>query len=287
MLLNENITLLPESGISVKKRVEEYLAENPSRTLLYLNQSLMNMSLPEEVIEGMKNAVEETAVPFGTRLSSPWSGYESLKQAVCRHLEKFNVKIPEGDVYITSGLESAYACLSHLFSAENNVLLTSPCHGHLQELCQCAGRNVSFLRSAPENGFAPEPDDTPSDLIYLASPDPVTGAVLTREKLQKWVSFANANQAIIFYDASLSEYIESEEYPHSIYEIEGAKDCAIQVFSFEKGYGVKELKIAYVVIPSGLIRENVRIGDLFAARQPSTATPPSFVMQKAAEILLS
>lgn len=287
MLLNENVTLLPESGISVKKRVGEFLEENPSSTLLHLDQSLMNMPLPEEVTNGMKQAVDEIAAPFGTRLSGPWSGYESLKKAVSQHLEKFSVKIPEGDVYITSGLESAYACLSHLFAPDNNVLLSSPCDGHLQELCQCAGRNISFVRAMPENDFAPEPDGTPTDLIYLASPHPVTGAVLTREKLQKWVDFANDCGAVIFYDASLSEYIEEDGFPHSIYEIEGAKDCAIQVFSFETGYGVKELKIAYVVIPYGLTRENVRLADLFSARQPSTATPPSFVMQHAAQILLS
>ncbi len=287
MLLNQNVTLLPESSVSVKKRVEEYLSENPSDTLLYLNQSLMNMPLPEEVIGGMKSAVEETAQPFGVRLTSPWSGYDSLKKAVSQHLESFSVKVPESDIYITSGLESAYACLSHLFSSENNVLLPSPCEGHLQELCQCAGRSVSFARATPENRFSPEPDGTPTDLIYLASPSPVTGVALTRENLKKWVDFANENQSIIFYDASLSEYLEGEEYPRSIYEIEGAKNCAIEVFSFEKGYGVKELKIAYVIIPASLIREEVRISDLFCARQPSTATPPSFIMQRAAEILLS
>ena len=287
MILNENVTVLPESGLSVKKRIEEFLSSHPSRTLLRLDQSLMNMSLPAFVIRGMVGAAEETAAPEGRRLSSPWSGYDTLKKAISSHLEGFSVKIPESEIFITSGLESARSCLLHLFSDGRSVILPSPCESRLRELCQSAGSSVSFLRATPENAFAPEPDGTKGELIFLSSPDAVTGAVLTRDKLEKWVRFANENGSVLFYDASFSEYIEGDDLPRSIYEIEGARDCAIQIFSFEKGYGVKELKVAYVVIPASLIRENMRLRDLFCARQPSTATPPSYVMQRAAELLLA
>lgn len=285
MLLNEHVTVLPESGVSVEKRVEEYLRENPSATLLRLDQSLMNMPLPETVKEGMCRAVEEVSDPFGVRLDSPWSGYDSLKKAVSEHLDRLSVKVPESDIFITSGLESANACLSHLFSSDNNVMLPTPCESHLRELQQLSGRNVTFVRYGPENDFAPEPDGT-ADLIYLTSPSPVTGTALSAECLKKWVDFANENGSIILYDSSLSPYL-SEEMPRSIYQIEGARSCAIEIFSFEKGYGVKELKIAYVVIPSSLSRGTVRLREMFCARQPATATPPSFVMQRAAELLLS
>ncbi|MBE6713356.1 MAG: aminotransferase class I/II-fold pyridoxal phosphate-dependent enzyme [Ruminococcaceae bacterium] len=287
MLLNENVSILSESGVSVKKRLESFLAEHPSATLLRLDQSLMNMPLPPVVTEGMLRAVEETAAPFGVRLSSPWSGYESLKKAIAEDLNVRGVKVSESEIFITSGLESAHACLSHLFAADNTVVLPSPCESHLLQLQQCAGRNVTFARALPENDFVPEPDSAPSDLIYLTSPSPVTGAPITREKLQKWVDYANENGSILFYDASLSPYLGEKDYPRSVYEIEGARSCAIQIFSFEKGYGVKELKIAYVIIPATLSRGTHRIRDLFCARQPATATPPSYVMQKAAELLLS
>ncbi|MBQ3074526.1 MAG: aminotransferase class I/II-fold pyridoxal phosphate-dependent enzyme [Clostridia bacterium] len=287
MLINEYVSSLSESGVSVKKRLENYLVEHPSATLLRLDQSLMNMPLPPVVTQGMIHAVEETAAPFGVRLSSPWSGYESLKKAIAADLDLRGVKVSEGEIFITSGLESAHACLSHLFAAENTVVLPSPCESRLLQLQQCAGRNVTFARATPENDFAPEPDAAPGDLIYLTSPSPVTGAVLSREKLQKWVDYANENGAILFYDASLSPYLANKDLPRSVYEIEGARSCAIQIFSFEKGYGVKELKIAYVIIPATLSRGTVRIRDLFCARQPATATPPSYVMQRAAELLLS
>lgn len=287
MLLNEHVSTLSENGVSVKKRLEAYLSEHPSTTLLRLDQSLMNMPLPPVVTQGMVQAVEETAAPFGVRLSSPWSGYESLKKAIADDLNRYGVKVSESEIFITSGLESAYACLSHLFAPENTVVLPSPCESHLLQLQQCAGRNVTFARATPENGFAPEPDGTPSDLIFLSSPNPVTGAPMTREKLQKWVDHANENGSILFYDASLSPYLSGKDLPRSVYEIEGARSCAIQIFSFEKGYGVKELKIAYVIIPANLSRETHRIRDLFCTRQPATATPPSYVMQRAAELLLS
>ena len=286
MLLNENVSLLPESGVSVKKRLEAYRNEHPSEALLRLDQSLMNMPLPQLVIDGMHQAVRDTAEPLGARLSSPWSGYESLKKAIVAHLDKIGVKLSESEIFITSGLESAYSALSHLFAAENTVILPDPCESRLLQLQQCAGRNVTFARATPENDFSPEPDATGGDLVYLTSPSPVTGVPISREKLQKWVDWANENGAILFYDASLSPYL-SGDMPHSIYEIEGARSCAIQVFSFEKGYGVKELKIAYIVIPATLSRGTLRIRDLFCSRQPSTATPPSYVMQHAAELLLS
>lgn len=286
MLLNENVGLLPENSISVKKRLESFRTEHPSETLLRLDQSLMNMPLPGTVIEGMQQALKDTTEPLGARLSSPWSGYESLKKAIAADLDTRGVKVSESEIFITGGLETAYASLSRLFAPENTVVLPSPCESRLLQLQQYAGRNVTFARATPENNFSPEPDGTPGDLIYLTSPSPVTGVPITRENLQKWVDYANENGAILFYDASLSPYL-SADFPRSVYEIESARSCAIQVFSFEKGYGVKELKIAYVIIPATLSRGTVRIRDLFCAAQPAAATPPSYVMQRAAELLLS
>ncbi len=287
MLLNENIKILQTSGVSVKKRVADYQAEHLERTLIRLDQDLMNMPLPQKVTEGMKEAVEETSEPFGVRLDSPWSGYASLKTTISAHFALRGVSVSENEIFITAGLESANTALSRLFAPENNVLLYSPCHSHLVDLQQCAGRTVSFSRATPENGFEPEPDSRGADLIYLASPSPVTGVALSRENLKKWVDFANENGSIIIYDASLGEYIGDENCPKSIYEIEEARSCAIEVFSFENGYGVRELKIAYVVIPSNLSRNTTRLQQLFCACQPAMSTPPSYVMQRAAEMLFS
>lgn len=287
MQLNENIKLLPEKGVSIKKRVADFLSQAPDTTLIRLDQDLMNMPLPPKVTDEMKAAVDEVAAPFGVRLSSPWSGYESLKKGIVKHLGEGGVQISESDVFITSGLESAHACLAQLFGRDNNVLLPDPCERNLLELHHLLGHGVSFVRATPENGFVPLPDATTEDLVYLASPNPVTGVAMDRESMEKWVNWANENGSVILHDASLSPYLRGEEYPRSIYEIPGAKDCAIELFSFEKGYGVRELKIAYAIIPATLVRCETRLRDLWCARQPATATPPGYVMQRAAELLIS
>jgi LL-diaminopimelate aminotransferase len=141
----------------------------------------------------------------------------------------------------------------------------------------------------PENAFVPEPPlSQTADLVFLASPNPVTGVAMTYEQLKKWVDWANETESILFFDASLAEYLDPRgPYPQSIYQIPGARECAVELFSFEKGFGVRELKIAFAVIPHTVQRMGTRLNALFCARQPVTATPPSFVMQKAAELIFS
>ncbi len=271
----------------MKKRLSEYVTKNPSATLIRLDQSLMNMPLPTAVREGMQNAIEEISHPYGVRLSSPWSGYLSLKKAVAAFYAKhFGVSLAENEIFITSGLESAQSCLSALFGADNTVLMTDPCDQRVPHLNLCSGRTLSFVHATPENNFIPEPAGDEVDLIYLSSPNPVTGVAMSHEQLKKWVDFATEKDSVIFFDSSLSEYLD-ESMPRSIYQIEGAKNCAVEIFSFEKGFGVKELKCAFVVIPHTLMRKQTRLNAYFSLRQPITATPPSFVMQRAAELLLS
>lgn len=287
MLFNEYIHLLPTAAVTVEKRVQEYLLKNPSATLIRLDQDLMNMPLPDSVRQGMIDAVREISDPFGVKLECPWSGYAGVKRAVCERYNRLGVTVLENEVFMVSGLESGYNALSQLFGPENNVLLPDPGKRRLTLMQQAAGRNVSFLRATPENRFLPAPGADGTDLIFLSSPNVITGVSYTRAELQKWVDFACDNGSLLFFDSSLSEYVSDEDHPRSIYELDGAADCAVELFSFERGYGVKELKIAYLVIPQALSRGTLRLHQLFSTQQPAIATPPSFVMQKAAEHLLS
>ena len=286
MQWNDHILTLPGGSVTVEKRVGDYLSRNPAATLIRLDQKLMNMELPPKVTEAMHDTVREMASPFGKKLESPWSGYDNLKSAVVRRLSEFGVNILESEVLITSGMESAYTDLSLLFGVQNQVLAPDPGDPSLAFLHRAAGRHVGFLRATPENAFLPLPDQESADLIFLSSPNSITGAAYSREALTQWVEFANRTGAVLFYDASLSDYLP-EDMPHSIYEIEGAKTCAVELFSFEKGYGVRELKSAYMILPIALSRHGVRIHDLSAALLPNAETPPSFVMQRAAELLFS
>jgi len=287
MQLNEFIQNLPENGLTVSKRISDYLGVSSSEILIDLRQERMNMALPEGVSEAMKQAVEEISRPFGIRLNAPWRGYESLRKAVSERIDRFGATVSEEDIFITAGAESAQNAVSSLFGAENTVLLPDPGLRSVVYLQQCAGRNLSFYRCCESNGFCPLPQGEEADLVFLSSPDPVTGTALDRETLQSWVDWANETDAVLIYDSSLSDYLEGEEYPRSIYEMAGAKTCAVELFSFEKGYGIGELKVAYVVIPASLSRHGVPLRKLWCAEQFSAAVPADYVMQRAAEALCS
>ena len=185
MQWNEFVKALSPTAVTVRRRVAEYLEENPSATVLHLNQARMNMSLPPKVTDGMKEAVDEVATPHGLRLDCPWDGYASLKTAIAARYQKIGVDLPESDIFITSGMETAYSSLSLLFGAENNVVTVDPGNHVIWEIQRMAGRNLRFLKATVENAFKPMPDDREADLIFLSSPHFVTGAAYTREELQK------------------------------------------------------------------------------------------------------
>ena len=287
MRFHDNLMSLAESGVLVEKRVEDFLRLHPSKTLIRLDQKLMNMPLPSAVPEAMKSAVDETVSPYGRTLESPRTGYDFLKKALADRYAGYGVQVFPEEVFITAGLESAYDALSSLFASENDVLLPDPCRRALLYSQRYAGRGIAFLRATPDNDFSPAPPENRADLIFLASPDPVTGVPMTRARAEEWVRFAMMHHSLIFFDASLSFYVEEGEGIRSIYEIPDARECAIELFSFEHGFGVRELKIASCVIPTTLARQDQNLAGLFSMHRRFAASPPSFVFQKAAQTLLS
>ena len=286
MKWNENVKAISPPALTVRRRVAEYMDRHPAATVIHLNESRMTMPLPGEVERAMKQAVDEVSTAAGLKLDCPWSGYETLKSAIAARYLRLGTEVPESDIFVTTGMETAYTALSQLFSGENTAVTTDPGNRTVWEVNAAAGRTLRFLKATAENRFLPLPDERPGDLVFLSSPHFITGAAYTREELQKWVDHANRTGAVLVYDASLSPYLD-EEYPRSIYEIPGAKGCAVELFSFENSLGVKELKVAYLVIPQALEREGEHLQRLFALSQGAQFTPPSFIMQKAAERLLS
>ncbi len=287
MQWNENIRSISPPALTVRRRVAEYLDRHPSASIIHLNESRMSMALPAEVERAMKEAVDEVSTRAGLKLDCPWSGYDILKSAVAAYYARLGADIPESDIFITTGMETAYTALSVLFGRENTAVTTDPGNRVIWQVNAAAGRTLRFLKASPENRFLPLPDERPADLIYLSSPHFITGAAYTREELAQWVDHANRTGAVIVFDASLSPYLDDVKYPRSIFEIPGAKGCAAELFSFENSLGVKELKAAYLVIPQALERGGEYLQRLFSLSQEAQFTPPSFVMQKAAERLLS
>lgn len=284
MQLNEAVKILPGVATSVEKRLEDYRQKNPSETLIHLDRTGMTGAMPKEVVQGLEEAVQDMASPFGTHLDSPAYGYPSVRAAVTALLGELNTGIMESEVFLCAGLESASGAFSRLFTPENDVVLSDPGEPNLATLHRSVGRNVRFMRAVPENGFLPMPGE-PADLICLASPNPVTGAVYSAEQLTAWVEHANENGSILIFDASFSAY--NPEGVRSIYQIPGSKNCAVELFAFDRAFGEPEMKVASIVIPQTLEREGARLNALFAAQASSVTTPPSFVSQRGAEKYIS
>ncbi|MBQ3866036.1 MAG: aminotransferase class I/II-fold pyridoxal phosphate-dependent enzyme, partial [Clostridia bacterium] len=284
MQLNEAVRTLPGTAATVAKRVEDFRRNFPSETLIHLDRTGMTAALPDGVTEGLMEAVRDMATPFGTHLDSPAYGYPGPRAAVAAVLSELNVGITESEIFLLPGAESAHGAFSRLFSPENDVELCDPGEPFLVTLHRSAGRNVRFLRATADNMFLPPPGER-ADLIYLSSPNLVTGAVYSAGALSAWIRHAKENGSVIIFDASYTQYALNA--PRSIFEIPGARDCAVELFSFDRAFGEPEMKAASLVIPATLVRGGERLHTLFAAEAASVTTPPSFVAQKGAETYLS
>ena len=201
MRLNEAVKLLPGTAATVENRVEAFRGKFPSETLIHLDRPWMARPLPEEVRASMEAAVRDVETPFGTHLDSPAFGYHSVRAFLTERLKSLGVEIAESEVFLFPGAESAHSALSHLFDRENDVLLSDPGEPYLATLHRGAGRNLRFLRGMPENGFAPMPEER-ADLIYLSSPNLVTGAVYSAGALKTLVDRVNEWESVLVFDAS-------------------------------------------------------------------------------------
>ena len=246
MRLNEAVKLLPVGSATVESRVEEFRRNYPSETLIHLDRVCLSRAFPAAVRTALETAVHEVATPFGKRLFSPAFGYRNVRSALMERLKAIGVEAADNEFFLLPGAQSAHSALSRLFDRENDVLLSDPGEPYLATLHRSAGRNLRFLRALPENDFLPTPEEK-ADIICLSSPNPVTGAAYTAPALRAWVDRANEWESLLIFDASLTAYCPAG--PRSVFEIPGARDCAVEIFSFDRAFGAPELQIASVVIP--------------------------------------
>ncbi|MBP5289064.1 MAG: aminotransferase class I/II-fold pyridoxal phosphate-dependent enzyme [Clostridia bacterium] len=283
MKLNEGIKLLPGSAATVKNRVEEFRGKYPSETLIHLDRPWMARPLPDAVRERMESALRDVVTPFGTHLDSPVFGYRSVRAALAERLRRLGVEAAESEIFLFPGAESAHSAFSRLFDRENDVLLPDPGEPYLTTLHRGAGRNLRFLRAMPENDFLPLPEER-ADLICLSSPNLVTGAAYSADALKALVDRVNEWGSVLIFDASFTAFCPNA--PRSIYEIPGARNCAVEIFSFDRAFGAPELKAASLMIPQSLVRQEERLNALFCA-SAVVSSPPSFISQAAGACFLS
>lgn len=296
--INENYLSLPHNYLfaEVRRRTEEYKKENPKAELIQLGIGDVTLPLVPAVVKAMKKAVEEMGEKKTFRGYGSCKGYGFLRNAIAENdYKKRGCNISEDEIFISDGAKSDIGNLQEIFSRENKVAVCNPVYPVYTDINIMAGRagqydlkmdrwrNIIYMECTKETDFLPEIPKRVPDMIYLCFPNNPTGAVMKKERLQEWVDYANQVGAIIFYDSAYEGYISEEDVPHTIYECEGARMCAIEVRSFSKKAGFTGIRLGATVIPKEIKRKGVTLHSLWARRQETKYNGTSYIVQRAGE----
>ncbi len=290
MELNRNFLALKGEYLftEVARRVSAFTKEHPERDVIKLSLGDVTRPLPPAVVEAMKRAVEDLSRAETFKGYAPaGGGYPALIEAVKGRYTRRNVTLESGEIFISDGAKADCGNLSELFSERCTALVPDPVYPVYRDSNLLAGRKILYLDGTEENGFLPLPEGQEADLIYLCSPNNPTGAVYDREGLRAWVDYANGRGAVILFDAAYEAYIADPKIPHSIFEIEGARECAIEICSLSKTAGFTGVRCGYTVVPHELKREGVSLNAMWARRQATKFNGASYISQMGAVAALS
>ena len=300
--VNENYLKLQGSYLfsEIAKRVNAYSAANPDKKVIRLGIGDVTQPLAPAIIEALHKAVDEMADAATFRGYAPDLGYEFLRNAIAENDYKARgCDIAPDEIFVSDGAKSDSGNIQEIFGTDNRIAVCDPVYPVYVDTNVMAGRtgtfdkekgiwsSVIYMPCTKENGFSPElPKETP-DLIYLCFPNNPTGAAITKEKLQEWVDYANKNGSVIIYDAAYEAYISEENVPHSIYECEGARECAVELHSFSKNAGFTGVRLGYTVIPKDLKRGGTSLHALWARRHGTKYNGAPYIVQRAGEAVYS
>lgn len=300
--INENYQKLPGSYLfaEIARRVSAYTAEHPEKKLIKLGIGDVTQPLCPAVIEAMHKAVDEMGKKETFRGYGPEQGYDFLRTAILKHdFLARGVDLSMDEIFVSDGAKSDCGNIGDIFSRDNIVAVCDPVYPVYVDTNAMAGRageylqdremwsNIYYMPTTAENGFVPELPRTHVDLIYLCSPNNPTGTALNREQLKVWVDYANENNAVILFDAAYEAFITEDGIPHSIYEIPGAKTCAIEFHSFSKTAGFTGNRCAYTVVPKELIRQGQSLNAMWNRRHTTKFNGVPYVVQRGAEAVYS
>ena len=296
--INQNYLKLPGSYLfsEVNRRITAYSASHPGAKIIRLSIGDVTRPLAPAVIEAMHQAVTEMGTFEGFHGYGPEQGYDFLREAIAQHdYAARGVDIKPEEIFVSDGAKSDCGNIGDIFGLDNVVAVCDPVYPVYVDTNAMAGRagdyqeelgrwnKLVYMPCVEENGFTPVPPREKVDIIYLCFPNNPTGAVATREQLKAWVDYANANGSIILYDSAYEAFITREDVPHSIFEIEGARTCAIEFRSFSKTAGFTGNRCAYTVVPMELERGGARLNSLWNRRQTTKFNGVPYVVQRGAE----
>ncbi|MDR2933613.1 MAG: LL-diaminopimelate aminotransferase [Oscillospiraceae bacterium] len=290
MNINENYRNLQDSYLFalVAKKVNEYKARNPGKEIISLGIGDVTLPLAPAVITAMRSAVEEMGNAATFRGYGDYQGYPFLREAVCGYYGKKGVFLDDVEVFIGDGAKSDLGNILDIFSPDNTVLIPDPVYPVYVDTNIMAGRSITYMRGNAENEFLPLPDSNiKADIIYLCSPNNPTGAVYDKRRLKLWVDYALEHDAVILFDSAYEAFVRDKDLPTSIYQIAGAKRCAIEFCSLSKTAGFTGVRCGYTVIPHELTRSGSPLNTLWLRRQTTKFNGVSYIVQRGAEAAFS
>lgn len=293
--MNANFLNLKENYLfkEISKQVNQYVSSHPDNKLIKMGIGDVTLPLAPAVVETMEKASREMGKKETFRgYEDSGQGYDFLREAVRLYYAKRSVALNTEEIFISDGAKSDSGNINDIFDSSCRVLVTDPAYPVYVDSNTMGGKTIAYADSTPENGFAAMPPEAAADLIYLCSPNNPTGSVYTREQLEKWVEYALKNKAVIIFDAAYEAFITDSTLPHSIFEIEGAKRCAMEICSLSKTAGFTGTRCGYTVIPDELMFEapdgkEYSVRKIWARRQGSKFNGVSYPVQRAAEAVFT
>lgn len=301
-LINENFLKLPGSYLfsDIAKKVESYKTAHPDRRIIRLGIGDVTRPLPEAAIKAMHKAVNELAGKETFHGYGPEQGYDFLREAIVKHdFEPRGITLGKSEVFVNDGAKSDTGNIGDILDIDNRVGVTDPVYPVYVDSNVMTGRagdmatdgkwnNIIYLPCTADNNFIPEIPHERIDIIYLCYPNNPTGTTLTHDELKKWVDYALSNGSLILFDAAYEAYIQENDVPHSIYEIDGANQCSIEFRSFSKTAGFTGIRCGYTIVPKEVTAmtkkgEKVPLNQLWNRRQSTKFNGASYITQRAAE----
>ena len=295
--VNQNYLKLPGSYLfsEVARRINAYSAAHPEAKITKLSIGDVTRPLVPAVVEAMRIAVEEQAVAETFRGYGPEQGYPFLREAIVEHdFKARGVNVSADEIFVSDGAKCDTGNIGDIFGVDNIVAVCDPVYPAYVDTNAMAGRageyqkelgrwnKLVYMPCVESNGFSPEPPKEQVDMIYLCFPNNPTGATATRDQLKVWVDYANKHGSVILFDAAYEVFITDDDVPHSIFEIEGARTCAIEFRSFSKTAGFTGTRCAYTVVPKELERDGANLNALWSRRQSTKYNGVPYIIQRGA-----
>ncbi|MDR1940089.1 MAG: LL-diaminopimelate aminotransferase [Clostridiales bacterium] len=290
MKINQNYSNLCESYLfaSIAKKTAEYKAKNPQKEIIKLGIGDVTLPLAPSVVAALQRASAEMGVKETFRGYGEYQGYDFLRNAIVGYYAEKGVSLEIDEVFVSEGAKSDVGNILDIFDKDNAVLIPDPVYPVYVDTNVMDGRKIIYLEASAKNGFLPPPDPSvEADIIYLCSPNNPTGAAYDAQGLRAWVDYANDRGAVILYDAAYECFISDKSLPSSIFEIDGAKNCAIEFCSFSKTAGFTGTRCGYTVVPKALIRDGASLNKLWLRRQSTKFNGVSYIVQRGAEAVFS